>query len=682
MSTDEFDVTMTAAYRTPGRRRNNFTAVVDPAVTDDIGDGYEVGSTWVNTADDTVYVCTDSTAGAAVWKRTDGTSAPGAGAPTDAGYLVTAAHGDLSAEVVVGVTPGGELGGTWASPTVDATHSGSSHADIQSAAEATAAAALAAHTGDTTDAHDASAISVLDAATNFTGTDVEAVLAELAGMSGGPHAHDAVDVTYDPTASGLTATDVQAAIDELAAAPGGGAPTTADYLVGTAQGGLSAEIVVGTTPGGELGGTWASPTVDATHSGSSHAGVQSAAEATAAAALSAHDGASDAHHVWPLTDTEIPAGIARDSEVTAAIAAHTGDTSDAHDASAISVADAGGNFTGTDVEAVLAELAAAGPGGGPDLTTLYTDTTVSGAHSADAADGATHDLTLTGDATITPGHSAPPGAGHDIDLRLLIRQDGTGGHTLAWAGTIFWIGGSAPTGSTDPDSLLTVGLLSVDDAATWLGYVADPPGIALATTVTDETDWGITPTAGVSTSVAREDHTHGSPGAPAGGGVPSGTSFPVSPATGDHYIRTDKHSLEFVYDGAQWHTTAVMAVGTGAIATTVSNTYPLGNIPSIFTAIKPISLVGGFHVTTTNDGTRYWTVELDTAPDGATPAWTTFMSFNTSAKVANQYHHYEDTTATGNVTQTKGILAVRVIKTSTAGQLDGGAALYYQGVAT
>lgn len=52
---------------------------------------------------------------------------------------------------------------------------------------------------------------------------------------------------------------------------GSGAPTTADYLVGTAQGGLSAEIVVGTSPGGELGGTWASPTVDATHSGSAHA---------------------------------------------------------------------------------------------------------------------------------------------------------------------------------------------------------------------------------------------------------------------------------------------------------------------------------------------------------------------------------------------------------------------------
>ena len=48
------------------------------------------------------------------------------------------------------------------------------------------------------------------------------------------------------------------------------APATADYLVGTANAGLSAEIVVGTAPGGELGGTWASPTVDATHSGTPH----------------------------------------------------------------------------------------------------------------------------------------------------------------------------------------------------------------------------------------------------------------------------------------------------------------------------------------------------------------------------------------------------------------------------
>lgn len=83
-------------------------------------------------------------------------------------------------------------------------------------------------------------------------------------------------------------------VHPMPAAPSG-APTTADYLVGTAQAGLSAEIVVGPTPGGELGGTWPSPTVDATHSGSTHAAAQAAAESTAAGALSSHAGAADPH---------------------------------------------------------------------------------------------------------------------------------------------------------------------------------------------------------------------------------------------------------------------------------------------------------------------------------------------------------------------------------------------------
>ena len=56
----------------------------------------------------------------------------------------------------------------------------------------------------------------------------------------------------------------------IAALESGGAPTTVNYLVGTADAGLSAEIVVGTSPNGELGGTWGSITVDATHAGGTH----------------------------------------------------------------------------------------------------------------------------------------------------------------------------------------------------------------------------------------------------------------------------------------------------------------------------------------------------------------------------------------------------------------------------
>ena len=52
-----------------------------------------------------------------------------------------------------------------------------------------------------------------------------------------------------------------------------------------------------------------------------------------------------------------PTGPA-DTTATAGLAAHIADTSDAHDASAVSVLDAGGYYTGTDAEAVLAELPA------------------------------------------------------------------------------------------------------------------------------------------------------------------------------------------------------------------------------------------------------------------------------------------------------------------------------------
>lgn len=63
------------------------------------------------------------------------------------------------------------------------------------------------------------------------------------------------------------------------------APSNVDYLVGTADATLTNEIVVGPTPGGELGGTWASPTVDATHSGSTHS---AAADTHIADTTSAH----------------------------------------------------------------------------------------------------------------------------------------------------------------------------------------------------------------------------------------------------------------------------------------------------------------------------------------------------------------------------------------------------------
>lgn len=54
-------------WQTVNDIKNNFSAVVDPTITDDSGDNYQVGSLWVNTASGTIFVAIDVTPAAAVW---------------------------------------------------------------------------------------------------------------------------------------------------------------------------------------------------------------------------------------------------------------------------------------------------------------------------------------------------------------------------------------------------------------------------------------------------------------------------------------------------------------------------------------------------------------------------------------------------------------------------------------
>lgn len=116
----------------------------------------------------------------------------------------------------------------------------------------------------------------------------------------GPHDHSGASGhggnILASSVTGLATVATTGSYDDLSDRPSL-SPDVSDvpFLVTTAQAGLSNEVVVGATPGGELGGTWPSPTVDASHSGSTHAATQAAAEATAATALSAHAAASDPH---------------------------------------------------------------------------------------------------------------------------------------------------------------------------------------------------------------------------------------------------------------------------------------------------------------------------------------------------------------------------------------------------
>ena len=144
---------------------------MSPAVTDDEDDGFRTGDIWIDRTANEAYILTDPTAGAAVWEQFVPATG-GGGAPSTADYLVGTAQGGLSAEIVVGTTPGGELGNTWASPTVDATHSGSQHVDF-------IAKAFVAAKGDIigASANDTPAITTV-------GADTSALLADSSQSSG------------------------------------------------------------------------------------------------------------------------------------------------------------------------------------------------------------------------------------------------------------------------------------------------------------------------------------------------------------------------------------------------------------------------------------------------------------------------------------------------------------------
>ena len=57
---------------------NKYDATVAPTVNEDSGDGYEVGSEWIDVTADKAYKCLDATVGAAVWTET--TQSGGSGA--------------------------------------------------------------------------------------------------------------------------------------------------------------------------------------------------------------------------------------------------------------------------------------------------------------------------------------------------------------------------------------------------------------------------------------------------------------------------------------------------------------------------------------------------------------------------------------------------------------------------
>ena len=93
--------------------KDNWTATTDPDNNDDTNSGYEIGSRWVNTAKRSFFVCTDATAGAAVWRGTYSAATSPATTDDDAhGYTIGSQWVDTAANkefVCVDATSGAAI---------------------------------------------------------------------------------------------------------------------------------------------------------------------------------------------------------------------------------------------------------------------------------------------------------------------------------------------------------------------------------------------------------------------------------------------------------------------------------------------------------------------------------------------------------------------------------------------
>jgi hypothetical protein len=173
------------------------------------------------------------------------------------------------------------------------------------------------------------------------------------------------------------------------------------------------------------------------------------------------------------------------------IAKHT-QASSSHTASQVTIIDADGNFTATDVEGALDELFDALGGGGVTdhgaLTGLadndhpqYALTTDGEQHvinvvaasgsteTLDLGDGNVHDVTLTDDCTLTLTGATN---GVECQMRILLRQGASPPHLVTWPAAVEWVGNVAPTLPTALNSWDWVALVTLDGGTTWYGQHA------------------------------------------------------------------------------------------------------------------------------------------------------------------------------------------------------------------
>lgn len=106
-------------------------------------------------------------------------------------------------------------------------------------------------------------------------------------------------------------------------------------------------------------------------------------------------------------------------------------------------------------------------GGGQE--TVSTIASATGTVSLNLTAGNIFSVTLTGNTTFTFTGAT---SGKACSFALYLRQNGTGGFTVAWPAAVKWPGGNAPTLTTTANALDLLVFESIDGGTTWYGSLA------------------------------------------------------------------------------------------------------------------------------------------------------------------------------------------------------------------
>lgn len=163
------------------------------------------------------------------------------------------------------------------------------------------------------------------------------------------------------------------------------------------------------------------------------------------------------------------------------------------------------------------------------------------------------------------------------------------------------------------------------------------------------------------------------PLAASSGGISSGTAFPGAPSDNDLFFRTDRGLMYYYRNSlSKWHTTNLYRVTmpNTIAANTTTATGDLGRLTGPASSgyawyLERFEWTA--YVVTTNDGTRYWTCQLEQF-DGGTKT-SVGSALSTVSLAADQYHALSTTSVAGEKANTVEEFQFTATKVSTAGTL-------------